>query len=459
MWLTWGCVVIQGAVSIAFSAEGICTKNNNSLCKGLVIAPQFLLALGLAGFFSNILQFGMDQLHDAPSTEIVSFIVWYLWTVGFGLAFRAVFSSCFCGSVLATLFISCSVSLALCLDSCFSHWLVKEPVRRNPFKIFLGILCYAVRNKYPCQRSAFTYWEDKPYTRIYLAKDKYGGPFTTEQVEDVKIVLRIIVLLAIACFGLGFCLTLTNNYDIKVLHHLSGFEGSIVQQCGHVAMLPCDLAQNFHIFLWVFFIPFHELVIFPVFGKYELRMKSSMKFIFGLIFIILRYLSFLIIEAVGYHYSFLPQEDTMCFLSETSHSLSLSYKWYYIPQFFRGFFSFYGAWGAIEFICSQTPYALKGLIFGMLFLLVGVSLLFSELLLLPVSHTVKNWHPVVYGCGVWFYLCATAFYVIFTPVCIFVFKKVYKMRRRDEDLHNRHIFAINYYSHYIQYNEEIGTKP
>jgi peptide/histidine transporter 3/4 len=457
MWLTWGCVVIQGALSMAFSAKGICTKNENSLCKGMVIAPQFLLALGLAGFISNILQFGMDQLHDAPSTEIVSFIVWYLWTFTFGLTFGVVFSSSFYGSVLATFFTSCSVSLALCLDSCFSHWLVKEPVRRNPFKIFLGILCYAVRNKYPCQRSAFTYWEDKPYTRIDLAKDKYGGPFTTEQVEDVKIVLRIIVMLAIACFGSGFCLALANYYDIKVLHHL---EGSFAQQCGHV--LPCFysiLVQNFHLFVLLFFIPFHELVIYPVFGKYELRMKSSMKFVFGLLFVVLRYLSLLIIEAVGYHYSFLPQEDAMCFLSETSHLLSLSYKWYYIPQSFRGFFSFYAYWGAIEFICSQTPYALKGLIFGVVLLLFGLSLLFNELLLLPVSLTVKNWHPVVYGCGVWFYLGVTVFYLIFTLVCIFVFKKVYKMRRRDEDLHNRHIFAINYYSHYIQYNEEIGTKP
>ena len=128
----------------------------------------------------------MDQLRDA---EIISFIVWYMWTWSVGILF-VVIQYCFCGFV-ASLFISACVSLALCLDSLFNHWLIKEPVVQNHFRLFFGVLRYAVMNKYPQQRSASTYWEDKPYSRIDLAKNKYGGPFTTEQVEDVKIVLRI----------------------------------------------------------------------------------------------------------------------------------------------------------------------------------------------------------------------------------------------------------------------------
>ncbi len=42
------------------------------------------------------------------------------------------------------------------------------------------------------------YWEDKPYSRIDLGKSKYGRPFTTEQVEDVKTFFRILALLAAA---------------------------------------------------------------------------------------------------------------------------------------------------------------------------------------------------------------------------------------------------------------------
>ena len=196
MWLVWVCVVIQCAMSIVFQAMG--EFNASSLTTAVNIALLILTTLGLAGFLSNITQFGMDQLRDAPTSEITSFIMWYIWTWSVGIL-CAVIRRCFCGLV-ASLFSPACVSLALCLDSLFNHWLIKEPVVENPFRLFFGVLRYAVMNKYPHQRSAFTYWEDKPYSRIDLAKNKYGGPFTTEQVEDVKIVLRILAIL-IFMFG------------------------------------------------------------------------------------------------------------------------------------------------------------------------------------------------------------------------------------------------------------------
>ena len=75
---------------------------------------------------------------------------------------------------------------------------------------------------------------------------------------------------------------------------------------------------------------------------------------------------------------------------------------------------------------------MKGLLIGFAYFIFGLSVLFITLLLLPVFLTVKNWHPVPYGCGVWFYLCVSILFLVLTLVCIIVFKKVYKMRRRDE---------------------------
>ena len=40
-----------------------------------------IMAIGLGGYQANIIQFGMDQLHDASTTEIKSFIIWYVWTL------------------------------------------------------------------------------------------------------------------------------------------------------------------------------------------------------------------------------------------------------------------------------------------------------------------------------------------------------------------------------------------
>ena len=56
------------------------------------------------------------------------------------------------------------------------------------------MLRYAWKHTCPENRSAFTYWEEDIPPRIDLGKSKYGGPFTTEEVEDTKSFFRIILL-------------------------------------------------------------------------------------------------------------------------------------------------------------------------------------------------------------------------------------------------------------------------
>ena len=99
-------------------------------------------------------------------------------------------------------------------------WLIVEPVTINPFKLIFQVLKYAVKNKYPRLRSAFTYWEDKPYMRIDLGKAKYGGPFTTEQVEDVKIFFRLLPTILYFCLLMGQIYVLGSPFavaDYRVL--------------------------------------------------------------------------------------------------------------------------------------------------------------------------------------------------------------------------------------------------
>ena len=47
--------------------------------------------------------------------------------------------------------------------------------------------------------SAFTYCEDELPSRLDLGKHKYGGPFTTEQVEDVKTFLWLVMIVFFGC--------------------------------------------------------------------------------------------------------------------------------------------------------------------------------------------------------------------------------------------------------------------
>ena len=65
----------------------------------------------------------------------------------------------------------------------------------NPYHLIYHVLKFAKEHKCPIQCSAFTYWENEIPSRIDLGKSKYGGPFTTEEVEDVRTFLRLFKLL------------------------------------------------------------------------------------------------------------------------------------------------------------------------------------------------------------------------------------------------------------------------
>ncbi len=73
-------------------------------------------------------------------------------------------------------------------------WLIIEPKSPQSLKIIYQVLKFAAKHKAPLNRSALTYWEEDIPSRIDLGKSRYDGPFTTEQVEDVKTVFKIIVI-------------------------------------------------------------------------------------------------------------------------------------------------------------------------------------------------------------------------------------------------------------------------
>ena len=82
------------------------------------------------------------------------------------------------------------VSLIFILDLLFTKsWLIIEP---NPPTTIYQVLKFAAKHKAPLNRSALTYWEEDIPSRMDLGKLRYGGPFTTEQVEDVKSILRLL---------------------------------------------------------------------------------------------------------------------------------------------------------------------------------------------------------------------------------------------------------------------------
>ena len=104
--------------------------------------------------------------------------------------------------------------------------------------------------------------------------------------------------------------------------------------------------------------------------------------------------------------------------------------------------------GAYEFFCAQTPYSMRGLIFGcangsaIVFLLVGYGI--SE----PFTHHLINWGTGTISCGFWYLLLIGLLMVIFTTLW-WIIMKYYNGRKREDVLPNEHIFAERYYDKVI----------
>ena len=99
---------------------------------------------------------------------------------------------------------------------CLYHkWLDTNDKTGNPIKLIFGVLNYARKNKYPRLRSAFTYIDEEQPSCLDFREHKFGGQFTEEEVELVKIIFHILLLLVIP-FEAGFLLNMI--YDQLDLH-------------------------------------------------------------------------------------------------------------------------------------------------------------------------------------------------------------------------------------------------
>ena len=102
----------------------------------------------MSGFVANILQFGVDQLPDASTTEVTSFVSWCAWSV-IGSQFIVFLLTCFCADYWPIGLLLACVSLSLIVSSnfIFSNNLIKEPAAQNPFTLIFKVVRYAIKNK------------------------------------------------------------------------------------------------------------------------------------------------------------------------------------------------------------------------------------------------------------------------------------------------------------------------
>ena len=385
---------------------------------GVVMATILALIIALLGlglFEANAIQFGMDQMLEASSDQLSTFIHWYYWSINLGhvlpyyitLGVLVYYSSCkidftdlgdelfyniYSHIILCMAVVLLTLSFTgLCLLIRTRKHLSIERPGQNPLKLIHQVLKYAWNHTCPENRSAFTYWEEDIPPRIDLGKNKYGGPFTTEEVEDTKSFLRILFLL---CSLLGF--------------HLSGNGYSLSNQlmkrdCPSFWVLMM-LGDPMHLTTLTIIIgvPFYKLFTVCCCQKYLPNMLKRMGL--GLLCCLLKATIEIILQATQtnsqwqchhiYHTSFLVSCYT--FASQLningtcSNITALTHHEYYciennttfflliIPHVLQGLAYLLVFMTTLEFICAQAPLQLKGLLVGLWYASLAVHYLLVE---------------------------------------------------------------------------------
>ena len=416
--------------------------------------------IGFAGYQANFIQFGLDQLLESPSKSLVLFIHWVIWAKYLGQLFIQILSAVFLcelksyiansdfGASLTgyTSMIMVVLNFLIILSMKYFNFYA-EPRRQNPYKVVFKVLDYARKHKYPFRRSAFTYCDDEFPSRIDFAKEKFGGPFTTEQVEDVKTFLRI--LLVFVVLGPVFVLDVPTSNFVSFLfgiHAIGKQSYTLSHSCSSRFILLAS--GSLMSLISTLFLPLYMWIVFSGLSRYTPRIFSRL--IIAVVLYLLGVVSMFCIDLVGHHITNKngTPDASMCMFLHISHPYLLGLNWavMLLPGILTGIGQPLVMATSFEFISAQSPSSMKGLLVGVFFSIKAFFQLVSGLVLIPFSSD-SLWdseymreHPPVTNCG-FGYLLFTCVVALIGLILLSVVARRYKYRERDDRPFD-HRFAI-----------------
>ena len=407
-----------------------------------------LTSIGLGGFLSSIMSFGLDQLFDASTNEITAFIMWHIWTSSAPIFIVNLTSyyrvQNYHPYVLFGHLLSCAnLTFILVTMFCCNNWLIKEPISQNPFKLIYKVSRYAIKNKYPKNRSAFTYCEDEVISRIDYGKRKYGGPFMIEQVENVKTFYKVLPMVIVGGMTAGeafiaYLLGIYLKFQFVLPNHSKETQRTMDMVISNT--IPYCISV---------LIVLNEVFVYPIFNRCCLCLTSLHKFLIGEVILVATFLALLIFETLSRQaYLELDGNNTTvsCVLYvEQTLAQTFIYKWIVIPDIFFVLSITLMIIGGLEFISAQVPYSMRGVIHGIAICSVIATPVLNIAIIIPFRQKESIWGTGVISCGFWY---ALMHIVLCTIGCIMnvIIKVRYKQRKREDVLPNEHIYAERYYS-------------
>jgi peptide/histidine transporter 3/4 len=402
---------------ITESLELFLPANDDYTIMSYIMLSLMVLALMQIGLYQcNIIQLGLDQLIFAPSNDIIRFLYWWAFSYVLSITISGFQIPSFITDFTDTKYmyiiyftaggIACIAILVaiLLLTCCKKHINIEPPPRVNPVKLIYKVTLYALRHKVPSFRSAFTYGEGPP-GRFDLAKERYGGPFTTEQVEDVKSFGNILMVLL--SFS-GYCV---------VMSPIDGIVNQLMNSTHRNHNIAETILYNYwfeyqNLILLISILIF-QLILFPYYAS---MIPSQLKrmgiaqilVLFSSVFQLIFYLSI----------NYFPFPVALLFIPLTVNGIGmfLSYTMF-------------------EFIIAQGPQSMQGLLLG-----ISISMCSS---LLFVSSAISIQIP---SNRLWIFYLIICVIVLMSMIVYSIAALKYTPRRRNElSTVNERIIIEEYY--------------
>ena len=453
--------VVCGGIDLAASSIWKITIFHNEKTVIVWIIIFIVYSVGLGLFQANAIQFGLDQLLEAPTPKLIAFIHWYYWAqnvgslalfyiTGSGLIIteeihsmtNATISQAQHKQLSNTIIIPQLIGMTILLIGILikfcttkKHFYIQK-TGLNPFKNIYKVLKYSWKHKVPEHRSAFTYWEEDIPRRIDLGKNKYGGPFTNEEVEDTKTFLRILPLL-LCLFG----------------YHLAGDGYSAPEQlqrtsCPSLPVLLLIVINPLHMstLVAVVGIPLYRLTIMKMFPRLK-NVRMLTKMWMGLYLSLLQVVLYIIV-VVNHDTTYWQQHHTViphqtqythtkdCLIIRTgcnyfnkhwncqqyNDPVDNTYLWFIIPQLLDGLSSLLVSMTVFEFICAQAPRTTQGLLIGLWYATFSIRYLAVGILDNHITER-RSW-----------LICegVKGFLILVSLVLFWCVSKRYRYRQRDE---------------------------
>ena len=441
MWIMWLGAILNG-VSLVVSR--VVTIYGASGDPWVSLFSKILMGAGFGVFQANIIPFGIDQLSDASSTDIVSFITWYalaMFFCGITMQFSGNCTKPY-NNIIVILLVAAFVTFALCSNSLFGHWLSKQQLITNPLTLIWKTVQYTFQNRSKWKR-LFILGHRGALYRLNVAKTMYGGPFTSEQVEDVKTffrVLTVIAIFSIACSGLP-----------AVSDTIAVLEPNLRKWPVEKALTMCykELSITYAQYIvLVLGVLLYQVVLRWVCHKCIPKVSITTNFLISVLLFFMCVLILLGMESSSYYKQLrLNQTVIKCDFQNKTNLPGIEFYWITFPQIAIAFSSFLFLLSGVKFICAQAPFNMKGLLLGIGYAVYGLGSLAQSAMSIPFLHNRSIWDKAPLTCGIWYFIVQGVI-VIAGFIVVIIVIKTYRRRIRIDmpQTVNTQIESVNLYS-------------